>query len=222
MKKFILSLLFSFTALNIAYSQLITEKEFDEAEEKYLPDVKLKERSHWLFNQGWFSNEGLPMYSTIIEVDTSLTKDQIWVSAYQTIISSFNEPNVITKLNDREAGSFIVEGLFWGWGVSLSSYTGGMSYVACQIRVDIKKGKVRCIAIPQYILQKWIDGYGQTFEGKQPIFKKPYTEGYDKAIGKTRSSAKIYLRTYIWTQIIMDRLAKHVTVGASGIENDDW
>ena len=219
MKQFILSLLFTFSAFNIAYSQIITEKEYDEAEEKYLPDVKLKERSKWLFEQGWFSVDGLPMYNTIIKVDSSLTKDQIFVSAFQTIVSSFRDANVVTKLKDREAGSFIVEGFFWVYG-AITPYTAECD-VCCQLRVDIKPGKVRVISIPQYVKTKKLV-YGRIVEGQHPVFDEPYTEGYKKSVGRTRYSAKVYLRTYIWTKILMDRMEKHVTTGASGIENEDW
>ena len=137
---------------------------------------------------------------------------------FKQLLSSYNDANIVTKLKDREAGSFIIEGNFWTWGnINLL----GEYDVCCQIRVDVKKGKVRCISIPQYVIYRYYQ-YGRIQESKGPIFKKPYSEGYDKSVGSSRISAKIYLRTYIWTKIIMDRLTKHVTAGASGIENDDW
>lgn len=219
MRRFFMLLLTAFAFSSSLFSQLITDDEFDNAEEKDLPDVKLKDRSRWLFDQGWFSKDGLPMYNAIIEVDSTLSTDQVYVSAYQTIVSSFYDSNTVTKLNDREAGSFIVEGLCRVYG-STPTMPGGLWCTCVQIRVDVKKGKVRIIAIPQYIKQTWF-AYGLK-EKTLPIFDAPYTSGYSKAVGSSRVSAKVYLRTYIWVKIIMDRLQKHVTDGASGIENDDW
>lgn len=228
-KTIALLLILTFNVCN-AFSQLITDDEFDKAEEKYLPDVKLKDRSKWLFDQGWFTKDGLPMYNIVIPVDTNLTTDQVYVSAYQTIISSFHDVNNVTKLtdsyntkpetklNDREAGAFVVEG---SYKVTSAMEFGGLCLIRLQIRFDIKKGKVRCICIPQYI-QRLKSGWVGFQMKPEPIFEKPYTEGYKKAVGSTRFRAKVYLRTYIWTKIIMDRLEKHITDGASGIENDNW
>ena len=222
----VLVILFLFCLLPISLdAQVMRAEELENyAKEKY--GDKWTEAAENLGKELSLDKNNSLSYSQVIEAEGK-TKDELYVALNYWFTATFNDANSVIKLNDKEVGSIIAEGLV----SNIASHAGGLSSYDVSIRpiikVDIREGRIRVTYIIQYYdISKGTGiiaamGGGHTKLGNEKWTLEecfPFTEK-DK---HKKASSKALVMAHAYSNVIMDKIEEAVKNGLVGNEDEDW
>lgn len=155
------------------------------------------------------------------------SKEQLYVLLNYWITHTFTDANSVIQLNDKELGRIIAK----GYVKSIAYHIGGSnSYdvsITPVIKCDIKDEKVRVTyTAPFYSVIKNEAGGWMTRNTTPSIHKENWTldSCYPFATKDShkKTSAKAFVMTYAYSNVIMDKIEEVITNGMIGNELEDW
>lgn len=111
-----------------------------------------------LLKQVVLNDDDALFYREIIQCG-ELQKDQLYVNVNYWFTKFFNDANAVIKLNDREAGCIIGEGLISNIANRVRGFNAYYVSIRPVIRVDIKDTRIRVtVTIPNYEVIRSVGG----------------------------------------------------------------
>lgn len=143
--------------------------------------------------------------------------------------ATFNDANSVIKLNDKELGCIIGEGYL----KDIAGHAGGTNAYDVSIRpiikTDIKDEKIRVTyTVPAYSVVVLQGGGIMGALAGTPATRSDETWAIDQCFpfvakdGHKKTSAKAFVMTHAYSNVMMDKIEEAVKNGLSGNEGDNW
>ncbi|MBE7400675.1 DUF4468 domain-containing protein [Bacteroides fragilis] len=147
---------------------------------------------------------------TIIVDSVDKSKNETYVEINNWFIHSFNDGKSVIQLNDKDAGSVIGKGYISDISYNIVDGTTVNAWII--LRVDIKNNKFRITTT----IQEYEAVIGEEFFKWLPKECYPFKEGSFK-----KTTAKAFVNSHIWSQIIINKLKEAVINGITD-NNEEW
>lgn len=228
MKKLLFITLLLFTAIGVN-AQFVRAKELEKyATKKY--GEKWTETAAKLANSITLDKNNALTYVQVIEAPGK-TKEQLYVLLNYWYTTTFNVPNTLIQLNDKELGVIIAQGFCAGIATHMGTTNNYSVNIKPVIKSDIKDGKIRVTySVPTYDVDVF-EGGG--FFSLLPDWQEaPVHVQQNWAIEQCypfvakdshkRTSSKALVMTYAFSNVLMDKIEEAIKNGVVGNENDNW
>lgn len=210
--KIITLLLLSIICLS-AEGQIITESEFKQYQGTELVRKKNKidyTQSAIKLKELYNLDKNNAISRSVIVDSIQKSKSEIYIEVNNWFVHTFNDGKSVIQINNKDAGSVIGKGYISNISYNIVDGTTVNAWII--IRIDIKEGKFR--------ITTTIQDYEAVIGGE--IFKwlpSDYFPFKDNSYKKT--TAKAFVNSHIWSQIIFSKIADAVLNGITD-KDDNW
>lgn len=234
MKKFLLLIVFAFTATISASAQVVTAQEVEAVFEQNYGGIPKNGKGWMALADSIVSNFPLDINrqistTNVIDVEGK-SKDEQYILANSWFVAQFNSGKSVIQLNDKEAGVIIGKGYISGVG-HRDGFTKSVDISTWVIaRIDIKDEKVRLITTIQEYEMDVKTGIGVAVMGGGqmkvgtitmiPSQAYPFDAKTNKQFN--REAAIGYSSGIIWSLLIKQKLQDALRVGITGTDTQDW
>ena len=227
MKKIFVSIVLACFAVLSASAQMMRAEELEKyAKEKY--GDKWAEAAENIKAQVSLDKNNALTYTQVIPCPGK-TAAQLYVILNYWYTATFNDANSVIKLNDKDLGCIIGEGYL----NDLAGHLGGANAYDVSIhpiiKTDIKDEKIRVTyTVPAYSVVVLQGGGIMGVLAGTPATRSNETWAIDKCFpfvakdGHKKTSAKAFVMTHAYSNVMMDKIEEAVKNGVSGNEGDNW
>lgn len=226
MKKVLFILLF-FQLFNIAKAQIITDADFEKIDMLQFDadgNGKVKDKEAALAIKELYELDKNNAITRVLVVDSiPKTKEQIYIDVNNWFVHSFQSGKSVIQLNDKEAGVIIAKGFVSNMGSTLSFASHADISAWVIIRVDMRDSKMRITTTVQsYEMQKGMGVLGALTGAVQTYHQELIpTECFPFANKNKKEGAKAFVKSHLYSLIIIEKLKDAVLNGLTGTE-DEW
>lgn len=226
-------LLFAFTlSAAIAQAQIITKQDFaavDMTQFDTNGDGRVKNDEAAIAIKELYNLDKNNSITRIVVVDSiPKTKYQIYVAVNEWFIHSFNDGKSVIQLNDKDAGTIIGDGYVSDMGSTMGVFSNADISAHVIIRVDMKDGRMRiATTIQKYEMEKGTGAFGAFAAGldgksKQDTRREEYipSQCFPFTNKEKKAGAEAFVKSHIYSLIIIDKLREAVLNGLTGAETD--
>ena len=223
-------LLFAFTlSAAIVQAQIVTEQDFAAVDMTQFDtdgDGKVKNEEAALAIKELYNLDKNNSITRIVVVDSiPKTKDQIYVAVNEWFVHSFNDGKSVIQLNDKDAGAIIGNGYVSNMGSTMGVFSNADISAHVIIRVDMKDGRMRITTtIQTYEMEKGLGvlGGGLDKRNKQGTWREEYipSQCFPFTSKQKKAGAEAFVKSHIYSLIIIDKLREAVLNGLTGAETD--
>ena len=228
----LLMLVLLVTIQTVAYSQMITASDVDEAiEELYGSQPQTGKEYMQLADRLMLEypldqNQQLS-FTSVLEAPGK-SKDELFVLLNNWFVSSFNSGKETIQMVDKEQGVVLAKGYLSGVGsrVGFSKSVNVCEYII--VRLDIKDEKARLITSIQEYYMETSSGVGQILFGgaAMPDVQIPVYQCYpfNKQMYKSykREASIGYVGGVVYSKILANKIERAINYSLTGTESQDW
>lgn len=229
MKRILVTICMCVSAIASINAQIMRAEELEKySKEKY--GEKWVEAATNLGSQLSLDKNNAITYTQVIEAEGK-SKAELYVLLNYWFTATFNDANSVIKLNDKELGTIIAQGLV----SDVAQHVGGSNSYNVSIRpvikCDIKDGKIRVTySLPYYSVVRmvgggWISAFGSsnnvpTRSDENWVLDKCFP--FAKKDSHKKTSCKALVMAHAYSNVIMDKIEEVVKNGLVGNENSNW
>lgn len=227
MKKILLSFVLLIVAV-AANAQILRTEELEKyAKEKY--GDKWVDAASNLASQLSLDRNNALTYVQVIEAEGK-DKAQLYVLLNYWFSATFNDPNRVIQLNDKDLGTIIAQGFVEGIAEHMGGVNGYTVSIKPIIKCDIKDGKVRVTyTVPFYSVIRMVGGgllgaLGTTTPPSRYDEKWALDSCFPFAQKDShkKTSCKALIMAHAYSNVVMDKIEECVKHGLTGNEGEDW
>lgn len=217
-------------ATSVANAQIITEQDFAAVDMSPFDtdgNGKIKDDEAALAIKDLYGLDKNNSITRVIIVDSiPKNKEQIYIAVNDWFARSFNDGKSVIQLNDKDAGVIIGKGHISNMGSTLSFASNADISADVIVRVDMKDGRMRITtSIQKYEMEKGTGVLG-ALAGGPAAYQKVHqefipSECFPFTKKQKKEGAKAFVKSHIYSVIVINKLKEAVLNGLTGGE-DDW
>lgn len=207
-------------------AQIITDKDFEKIDKSQFDtngDGKIKDKEAALAIKELYELDKNNSITRVQIVDSiPKSKEQIYIDVNNWFIHSFQSGKSVIQLNDKDMGVIIGKGYVSNMGSTLSFASNANISAWVIVRVDIKDTKMKITTtIQSYEMEKGAGVLG-ALAGSYQTYHYEYipTECFPYTKKNKSEGAKAFVKSHLYSIIILDKLKEAVLNGITGTEND--
>lgn len=154
------------------------------------------------------------------------SKEEIFTLLMSWFNASFNDGKSVVQHKDKENGVIIAKGIIPNVAAKEDWMLGSYNRFSLQllIKIDIRENKIRVTIATNAYLDDWYTSASKYSPARSGCRERIITECYpfvQKGITK-KAEAETYVMSYLYSNMLLDKIENSCNIGIFGNENDNW